>query len=92
MGAMALIASTPLDVIVMDLDMPGMTGIEVAQALRAQVSGPRIPLIAVTGHTGTRLDASREAGFDAALVKPCAPDALTSQIRLLLTPSPLQPS
>lgn len=82
--ALALIATTELDVIVMDLELPGMTGIEVARTLRAQASTPRIPLIAVTGHTGSRLDAAREAGFDAALVKPCAPDALTSQIRSLL--------
>lgn len=91
-AALALITSTQLDVIVMDLDLPGMTGIEVAKALRARATVPRIPLIAVTGHTGTRLDAAREAGFDAALVKPCAPDALTSQIRQLLAARPTLPS
>jgi CheY-like chemotaxis protein len=83
--ALQLVESTPPDVIVMDLDLPGMSGIDVARTLRAQSVHARLPLIAVTGHTGTKLDAAREAGFDVALVKPCAPDALTSQIRQLLS-------
>jgi CheY-like chemotaxis protein len=86
--ALEIVGSRPLDVIVMDLDLPGMTGIEVARVLRAQASSAHIPLIAVTGHTGSRLDAARTAGFDAALVKPCAPDALMSQIRRLLPAEP----
>jgi CheY-like chemotaxis protein len=82
--ALQLVESTTPDVIVMDLDLPGMSGIDVARTLRAQAAHARLPLIAVTGHTGTKLDAARAAGFDAALVKPCAPDALTAQIRQLL--------
>lgn len=83
-AAMAVITSAPPDLIVMDLDLPGMTGIEIATALRAQPVNSHIPLIAVTGHTGTRLDAARAAGFDATLVKPCDPDALMREIRTLL--------
>lgn len=85
-SALRMVESTTPDVVVMDLDLPGMSGIDVARTLRAQTANARLPLIAVTGHTGTKLDAAREAGFDAALVKPCAPDALTSQIRQLLLP------
>jgi CheY-like chemotaxis protein len=84
LSALRLVESTTPDVVVMDLDLPGMSGIEVARALRAQPANVRLPLIAVTGHTGTKLDAARQAGFDAALVKPCPPDALTLQIRQLL--------
>lgn len=84
-SALQMVASTVPDVVVMDLDLPGMSGIEVARALRAQAANVSLPLIAVTGHTGTKLDAAREAGFNAALVKPCAPDALTTQIRHLLS-------
>lgn len=84
-SALRMVESTTPDVVVMDLDLPGMSGIDVARTLRAQAANARLPLIAVTGHTGTKLDAAREAGFDAALVKPCAPDALTFQIRQLLS-------
>lgn len=84
LAALEHILSNPLDAVVMDLDLPGMTGIEVAKALRANDATVRIPLIAVTGHTGSKLDDARKAGFNAALVKPCAPDALTSEIRRLL--------
>jgi CheY-like chemotaxis protein len=84
LSALQMVESTTPDVVVMDLDLPGMTGMEVARTLRAQAANARLPLIAVTGHSGSTLEAAREAGFDAALVKPCAPDALTSQIRHLL--------
>jgi CheY-like chemotaxis protein len=83
--ALRMVDSTTPDIVVMDLDLPGMSGIDVARTLRAQSAHARLPMIAVTGHTGTKLDAARDAGFNVALVKPCAPDALASQIWDLLS-------
>lgn len=76
------------DLIVLDLDLPGKTGIEVAALLRAQESTHHIPLIAVTGCSQTdQLDLARATGFAAVLIKPCDPSVLVREIRRLLPTS-----
>lgn len=72
------------DVIVMDLQMPGLSGTEVARELRADAATRHIPLIAATGHSRTQLSDERAAGFDSIIVKPCDPDALVAEIRRLV--------
>jgi two-component system cell cycle response regulator DivK len=69
------------DVIVLDLQMPGLSGTEVARALRADAATRHIPLIAATGHSPTSHDDARAAGFDSVIVKPCDPDVLVAEIR-----------
>lgn len=69
------------DVIVLDLQMPGLSGTEVARALRAADATRHIPLIAATGHSPTFHDDGRAEGFDSVIVKPCDPDALVAEIR-----------
>jgi CheY-like chemotaxis protein len=70
------------DLVVMDLELPGMTGCEVAKALRAGDATRHIPLIASTGHSlPAKLDEARRAGFDLVLIKPCDPGELVAQIR-----------
>ena len=77
----------------MDLEMPGLTGYEVARELRAQEATRGIPLIASTGHShSTQLDEARRSGFDSIIVKPCEPDALVLEIRRLLDARPRQGS
>lgn len=59
------------EVVLMDLELPGLNGIEATQRIHAQL-GPLSPLIvAVTGH-GKPIDRSRceAAGLDDFLVKP----------------------
>ena len=71
--------------IVMDLKLPGMSGVEVAGALRAREDTARIPLVAVTGCSEeSELDVARAAGFQTVLVKPCMPSQLIEEIRRLL--------
>ena len=73
------------DLIVLDLELPGLTGFEAAQRLRANVSTAAIPLIAATGYSHARqLDRARQCGFDAVIVKPCDPDRLVQEIERLL--------
>ena len=74
------------DLIVMDLEMPIMSGYEVASRLRAMEETAQIPLIAATGHSHSRqLDEAIAAGFNAVVVKPCDPDHLVREIRRLLS-------
>jgi CheY-like chemotaxis protein len=57
--------------VLLDIGMPGMDGYEVARRLRAQESGRRAVLIALTGW-GQEEDRrrARDAGFDHHLIKP----------------------
>jgi len=73
------------DVVVLDLELPDMSGLDVARALRAHDRTSHIPLIAATGYSQTeQLDAARRSGFDAVLLKPCEPQLLVTEIRRLL--------
>jgi len=65
------------EVVLLDLSMPGMDGIEVARALRRQPGFADVRFAAVTG-LGQEADRRRtsEAGFDAHLVKPLSPEDL----------------
>jgi CheY-like chemotaxis protein len=77
------------DIIIMDLELPGMTGIEVARALRGAHATARIPLIAATGYShAEQLKAAEEAGFDVVLVKPCDPAELVGEIQRLAPAAP----
>ncbi len=64
--AIAQATTASPDIIVLDLDLPGKSGIEVAGVLRSQPDTRRIPLVAATGHShSAQLDLARKAGFDA---------------------------
>jgi CheY-like chemotaxis protein len=69
------------DAIILDLELPRISGFEVARRLRANPETEHIPLIAATGYSHvTQLDRAREAGFDQIVVKPCDPDLLVEEI------------
>ncbi|MEZ5284604.1 MAG: response regulator [Vicinamibacterales bacterium] len=83
--ALAQIGSHHPDLVVLDLELPGLSGFQVARQLREQPETRTLPLIAATGYSYTKqLDQARQAGFDAILVKPCDPDTLVAEIRRLL--------
>ncbi|HVT46196.1 MAG TPA: response regulator [Vicinamibacterales bacterium] len=83
--AVRLALANPPDLVVMDLELPGLTGIEAARLLRQSPATARVPLIAATGysHSG-QLEAAERAGFNVVLVKPCDPAALVREIGRLL--------
>lgn len=73
------------DLVVLDLEMPGISGFEAARQLRRDPATQEIPLIAATGYSHQRqLGMAREAGFDRVMVKPLDPDQLVEQIEELL--------
>ena len=65
------------DLVVSDIGMPGMTGYELARALRATPEYASVPMVAVTGFAmyGDR-ERALEAGFDDHLSKPVDPGTL----------------
>jgi CheY-like chemotaxis protein len=77
------------DIIVLDLELPGITGYEAAIRLRQAPDTADIPLIAATGYSHIKqLNQARDAGFDSILVKPCEPMALVAEIERLLARAP----
>lgn len=81
--ALAALAARPADVVVLDVLMPGLDGLEVCRRLRAD--GDRTPILMLTA----RVDVSdRVAGLDAGaddyLPKPFALDELLARLRALL--------
>lgn len=59
--------------VVTDIEMPGMTGVDLAHILRS--NGINVPLIAVTAHERNRREAS-QAAWSSYLMKPFEADEL----------------
>jgi CheY-like chemotaxis protein len=68
-AGLALLRQQPLDLVVTDRDLPGLTGEDVARLLK--VTYPHLPVVLVTGGADPTLAGRREpAGVDAVLRKP----------------------
>ena len=80
-------ANMPFDVILMDVQMPVMDGLEATQAIRSKEAGTNrhIPIIAVTAHamTGDR-EKCLKAGMDGYVTKPFKKQALYDALRPLV--------
>ena len=81
-AAVAAVQARPPDVVVLDLGMPGLDGLEAAKRIRAMPGGREVRLIALTGW-GQDSDRARtrEAGFDHHLVKPADPAEVAALLR-----------
>ncbi len=89
-SALEVAESFQPDVVLLDIGLPGLNGYDVARRIRAQPSGRRAVLVALTGwgqEEDRRL--SREAGFDAHLVKPVDHGQLVAMLAGLRRPAPL---
>jgi signal transduction histidine kinase/ligand-binding sensor domain-containing protein len=81
LAAMNEIAAHRFDIALVDLDLPGMDGLTLAQHLRGQCAA----MAAVTARAdGNAEQDARAAGFDAFLRKPLTGDALANALRGLL--------
>lgn len=70
-------------VLVSDIEMPHMSGIQLARALKARPTAGSPALIALTGSSGIR-DEALSAGFDYFLMKPAVVTELVRMLRQLL--------
>ena len=73
----------PPDLVVLDIMLPGLDGLEVAQRLR--VAGDNVPILMLTARD-TVADRVKglETGADDYLVKPFAPEELVARVKALL--------
>jgi two-component system response regulator MprA len=73
----------PVDLLVLDLMMPGVDGLTVCRVLRAE--GDRTPILMLTARTETSdRVAGLDAGADDYLAKPFDPEELLARVRALL--------
>lgn len=73
------------DLIVTDINMPDINGLELVSFVKSNASYRDIPLIIVSTESSERdRDKGLELGADAYLVKPFEPDALRDLVRELL--------
>ena len=83
--ALTLAETLVPDLVVLDLELPGRSGYDVATLLRRNPATRHIPLIAATGFSHeAQLARARRAGFDVILIKPCDPDELIGHINRLI--------
>jgi two-component system response regulator MprA len=82
-SALDRLAERPYDVVVLDVAMPGIDGLEVCRRLRQ--AGDRTPILMLTARDAVddRV-AGLDAGADDYLVKPFALNELTARVRALL--------
>ena len=81
-AAVAAAESLQPEVVLLDLGMPGLSGLEAARSIRQTPWGQTMVLIALTGW-GQEEDRrqTREAGFDHHLIKPVSPDEIEALVR-----------
>jgi DNA-binding response OmpR family regulator len=80
-AALAAIREHVPDIVILDVSMPGMTGLEVTRELRADsaLDGIRIFLLSA-GVTEAAIQAGKDAGADEYLIKPFSPRELAVRI------------
>jgi DNA-binding NtrC family response regulator len=78
--ALKLLGDRKFDVVILDIKMPGIDGIEVFR--RIQASAQAVPVIMLTGHGTLRssINLKHEGAYEY-LAKPCSPDKLAQVAR-----------
>lgn len=87
--AIEIAVKTSHDIILMDLNMPGIGGMESARIIRDNTATePQRPIIAITGHddAATR-DQCHLVGINDLVLKPFTPDSLFAALRKWRSPS-----
>ena len=83
--ALAELDRVAYDAVLLDLDLPGVDGFQVARLIRQREAGKRVPIVAVTARSGEADEArAREAGMDGFLRKPLSGDQLAATLARVL--------
>ena len=87
-AAVEACASQRPDLVILDVMMPGMSGLEAARALRDDAALAGLPIIMLTARAQeSDIEQGFEAGADDYVVKPFSPRELASRVEAVLARS-----
>jgi DNA-binding response OmpR family regulator len=83
--ALASVRRSPVDLVILDVMLPGLSGLEVCRALRADQTTASIPIIMLTARAeeSDRI-IGLEIGADDYISKPFSPNELVARVRALM--------
>lgn len=64
------VCTEPVDLVITDVAMPDVDGIELIRLMRLDPFFQRVPIVAITAYGGRRMQEARDAGADACFEKP----------------------
>jgi DNA-binding response OmpR family regulator len=83
-GAVARACDDPPDLVILDLMLPGMSGLEILAALRAQPATAQVPVMMLTAKgQGRDREAAERAGVSHFMTKPFSNDEIRAAVRRL---------
>ncbi|TQK44074.1 response regulator receiver domain-containing protein [Streptomyces sp. SLBN-118] len=86
MAALKAARSEPVDVALLDIRMPGMSGLDVCRELRAAPETASLPVILITARSQEGdVETGFAAGADDYIIKPFSPRELSSRVQAVLT-------
>jgi CheY-like chemotaxis protein len=84
-AALPIALGSPPAAVVTDITLPGMTGFELAAALRADSRTQSIPIIGLTAHWSAEVHTrARDVAMQVILSKPCIPAHLVAELNRVL--------
>ena len=89
--ALAFCAAAHPDVVLLDLMLPGMHGLDVLRALKADPKTADARVVVVTAMGSSARPEAEAAGADGFFAKPFSPTALIQAVEAALAASPRQP-
>jgi DNA-binding response OmpR family regulator len=85
LAAIAAVVRAKPDLILADIRMPIVGGMDLVRELKSHLDSERIPVVAFTGFDSPEMrEAARKAGYDDFLPKPTDPGRFLDQIERLL--------
>jgi two-component system, chemotaxis family, chemotaxis protein CheY len=83
--ALGKVKSTPVDMVLTDLNMPNMDGLELIRELRMKPEYKYTPIVMLTTESSMgKKDEGRQAGATGWIVKPFKPEQLIAVVKRLL--------
>lgn len=84
-SALRMVRERSPDAVLLDVEMPGMSGFDVCQAIKADPSNADLPILFVSGHTDIETEAKGlEAGAVDYIMKPPSPPIVRARVRTQL--------
>ncbi|MET9849272.1 response regulator transcription factor [Streptomyces ossamyceticus] len=86
MAALRALREGPPDLVLLDIRMPGMSGLDVCRELRAAQETASLPVILITARSQEGdVELGFSAGADDYIVKPFSPRELSSRVNAVLS-------